>query len=165
MIQDKDNTRDEARVVKMDLPEAKDIPGQEHIHVPPLGELADTTISSADEEGENVFNDTDETNEIEGTNREGEELENEMDATAEEDSDITEEERDLLEEAATKDPAYQEEWNASRAKIDMTDDDGDLLNEDEELDVPGSEEDDDMEDIGAEDEENNDFSIDKDDAR
>src|SRR5215203_4876306 len=35
----------------IDMPEVKDIPGQEHIHVPALGELADTTISSADEEG------------------------------------------------------------------------------------------------------------------
>jgi hypothetical protein len=34
----------------IDLPDVTDIPGQEHIHVPPLGELADTTISSDDEE-------------------------------------------------------------------------------------------------------------------
>jgi hypothetical protein len=39
----------------LDLPDARDIPGQEHIHIPPLGELADTTISSADEEGARVF--------------------------------------------------------------------------------------------------------------
>ncbi len=44
----------------MDLPEVKDIPGQEHIHVPPLGELADTTISSDDEEGISVFGNEDE---------------------------------------------------------------------------------------------------------
>ncbi len=46
--------------VIMDLPEVKDIPGQEHIHVPPLGELADTTISSDDEEGVSVFGNEDE---------------------------------------------------------------------------------------------------------
>ena len=34
----------------IDLPDVRDIPGQEHIHVPPLGDLADTTISSDDEE-------------------------------------------------------------------------------------------------------------------
>lgn len=34
----------------IDLPDVSDIPGQEHIHVPPIGELADTTISSDDEE-------------------------------------------------------------------------------------------------------------------
>ena len=37
-------------VGSIDLPDVKDIPGQEHIHVPPLGDLADVTISSADEE-------------------------------------------------------------------------------------------------------------------
>lgn len=36
--------------VTIDLPDVSDIPGQEHIHVPPLGDLADTTISSDDEE-------------------------------------------------------------------------------------------------------------------
>src|SRR5690349_2926942 len=35
----------------IDMPEVKDIPGQENVHVPSLGELADTTISSDDEEG------------------------------------------------------------------------------------------------------------------
>ncbi|MES2648690.1 MAG: hypothetical protein V4717_17570 [Bacteroidota bacterium] len=46
----------------MDLPEVKDIPGQENITVMPLGELADTTISSADEEGAGLldFGDDDE---------------------------------------------------------------------------------------------------------
>lgn len=41
----------------IDLPDVKDIPGQEFVHVAPLGELADTTISSADEEGDGLFND------------------------------------------------------------------------------------------------------------
>ena len=41
----------------IDLPEVKDIPGQEFVHTAPLGELADTTISSADEEGEGLFDD------------------------------------------------------------------------------------------------------------
>src|SRR5690348_17294662 len=43
----------------IDLPDVKDIPGQEFVHVPTLGELADTTISSADEEGEGLFDDED----------------------------------------------------------------------------------------------------------
>lgn len=43
----------------MDLPDVKDIPGQEFIHVPRLGELADTTISSDDEEGKDIFDDED----------------------------------------------------------------------------------------------------------
>ena len=50
----RDSASDEARLqpenTTIDLPEVKDIPGQEFVHVPSLGELADTTISSADEE-------------------------------------------------------------------------------------------------------------------
>jgi hypothetical protein len=38
--------------IEMDMPEVKDIPGQEHIvSIGPLGEMADTTLSSDDEEG------------------------------------------------------------------------------------------------------------------
>ena len=51
----------------IDLPDVSDIPGQENIHVPPLGELADTTISSDDEEdilnGDTLQGDPDEDNE------------------------------------------------------------------------------------------------------
>lgn len=39
----------------IDLPDVSDIPGQEFVHVPPMGELGDTTISSDDEEGKRVF--------------------------------------------------------------------------------------------------------------
>ncbi len=48
----------------MDLPEVKDIPGQEFIHVPPLGELADTTISSDDEEGVGILDYEDDDEEV-----------------------------------------------------------------------------------------------------
>src|ERR1044072_3351118 len=41
----------------IDLPDVKDIPGQENVHVPDLREMADTTIASDDEEGIGVFND------------------------------------------------------------------------------------------------------------
>ncbi len=55
----KDSPRDEEHLkpdtAEFELPEVKDIPGQEYIHVPPLGELADTTISSSDEEGEGIL--------------------------------------------------------------------------------------------------------------
>src|SRR5882672_10219721 len=44
----------------LDLPDVKDIPGQEHVHPLPNGEMADTTISSSDEEGEGLFNDDEE---------------------------------------------------------------------------------------------------------
>ena len=39
----------------IDLPEVKDIPGQEHIKVPRMKEFVDTTASSADEEGDELF--------------------------------------------------------------------------------------------------------------
>lgn len=46
-----------AEETTIDLPDVKDIPGQEFVNVPAIGEMADTTISSADEEGEGVFGD------------------------------------------------------------------------------------------------------------
>lgn len=50
----KDSPSDEERLKpetgSIELPEVKDIPGQEHVHMPPLGELGDTTTSSDDEE-------------------------------------------------------------------------------------------------------------------
>jgi hypothetical protein len=52
-----DAERLKAEETTIDLPEVKDIPGQEFVHTAPLGMLADTTISSADEEGEGLFND------------------------------------------------------------------------------------------------------------
>lgn len=49
-----DSPRDEERLqpdeAVIELPDVTDIPGQEHITVPPLGELGDTTASSDDEE-------------------------------------------------------------------------------------------------------------------
>src|SRR3954471_13705920 len=55
-----DLDRMQSEEVTIDLPDVKDIPGQEHIHVMPLGELADSTISSDDEEGEGLFEDEEE---------------------------------------------------------------------------------------------------------
>lgn len=135
-----DNTRDEKRMqpeeVNMELPEVKDIPGQEKVEPPPLGELADTTASSDDEEGKGVL---DEVN----------------------DADVTDEERELLEQSANADPAYRDERNFQRAALDNRDADGEALNEEDtvdDLDVPGSELDDQSEETGSEDEENNAYS-------
>jgi hypothetical protein len=54
-----DSARDQERLqpdeTTINLPDVEDIPGQEHIHPPALGELADTTISSDDEEGVGLF--------------------------------------------------------------------------------------------------------------
>ncbi len=51
--EDQEKLRAEETII--DLPDVKDIPGQEFVNVPAIGEMADTTISSADEEGEGVF--------------------------------------------------------------------------------------------------------------
>ncbi len=51
----KDQEQLKSQTAVMDLPEVKDIPGQENIEPMPLGELADTTISSDDEEGVGIL--------------------------------------------------------------------------------------------------------------
>lgn len=147
-----DSPQDEMKMqreeTEISLPDVSDIPGQEHIHVPPLGELADTTISSDDEEGKGILDD--------------EEDEEDIDS----ESDVTEEERQDLEASANATPGDEDADRLRRASLDSTDDDGDPLNEgsfgDEtsgaDLDVPGTELDDESEDIGAEDEENNTYS-------
>ena len=112
-----DPQRDQDRLkreeVIIDLPDVKDIPGQEFVHAPPLGMLADTTISSADEEGEGLFEDDeeDETYIVMGT-----------------DADITKTDKQLLETGDDYLPTRDAE-NLSRASLDNTDFDGDELNE------------------------------------
>ena len=78
------------------------------------------------------------------------------------DTEISAEERALLDASGEDD----EERGLHRAELDDRDDDGELLNEvtsatdnsGRDLDVPGSDDDNDMEDIGEEDEENNSYS-------
>src|SRR6187549_3175436 len=76
----------------LDLPEVKDIPGQEHVRPFLPGEMADTTISSADEEGNGLLD----TNE---------------DILADQADDVTKTEKELLrrssESMASKD---DEQW-------------------------------------------------------
>ncbi|RYY27454.1 MAG: hypothetical protein EOO04_09585 [Chitinophagaceae bacterium] len=54
-----DSKKDQAKlkpdVTIIDMPEVKDIPGQENITVPDMREMQDTTISSADEEAEDLL--------------------------------------------------------------------------------------------------------------
>lgn len=130
------------------LPDVDEIPGQKGIKPAPLGEMADTTLSSADEEGEDIF--SDDVNE--------ETLENP-------DSTVSETEKEDLEITEHDMPGDDE--NLRKAALDNTDEDGTPLNEESfrtnvtasDLDVPGAELDDDQEDIGEEDEENNDYSL------
>jgi len=149
----KDPARDEQKLkneeAKIDLPDVKDIPGQEFVHVPNPAEFADTTISSSDEEGDNVWTDDEIT---EGT------------------SNVSDLERKLLDDSANDMPT-RDEQSLRQASLDSTDNEGTPLNEKtsfnsvsgSDLDVPGSEEDDTNEDIGEEDEENNPYSLGGDD--
>jgi hypothetical protein len=127
----------------LDLPEVKDIPGQEHVRPLPAGEMADTTISSDDEEGDNLFS--------------------EEEDLLEYDANVSELEKDLLKNSASS-MDTQDDIQLRQAKLDQTDEDGTALNETtdqsgKQLDVPGSEDDDANEEIGEEDEENNPFSL------
>ncbi|MBC7949714.1 MAG: hypothetical protein H7Y42_17645 [Chitinophagaceae bacterium] len=131
----------------IDMPEVKDIPGQEHIHAAPLGELADTTISSSDEEGEGILDDL-----------------NEENVNPDDETNVSSEEKELLREAAEVTPGVTDEENLKLARLDERDEDGELLNEKtglsgSDLDIPGSEDDDENEEIGEEDEENNAYSL------
>ena len=128
----------------LDLPEVKDIPGQEHVRPLPPGEMADITPSSSDEEANDLLD----TNE---------------DILLDKNLNVTNSERDLL-QRSSESMATLDDDQLTKAEPDMTDDEGTLLNEGSErggkdLDIPGSEEDDANEEIGEEDEENNSYSL------
>lgn len=185
---EKDKAKLEPEERTIDLPDVKDIPGQENIHVPELREMADTTISSDDEEGVGIFGEDEaeyaserlpvgeeidendliissdeapETTEEPGGNPD----EDDADITDEpsgNDADVTEDEKIALERTEQMDT--QDNENLFEAELDDTDDDGERLNEGEDfsgddLDVPGEEDDDADEAIGEEDEENNAYSL------
>lgn len=154
-----DSLRDQERLqgdyATIDLPDVKDIPGQEFITVPPLGMMADTTISSADEEGEGLFEDDEE---------------DETDIVMGKSGDITKEERKTLqagdEYMPTRDEAYLQQ-----ASMDDTDFEGEALNErsfgeeltGSDLDIPGSIDETNKEGLGQGDEENKHYSLGSDD--
>lgn len=54
------NEESEKGYFTIDMPDVKDIPGQEHIHVPHLRGLNDITISSDDEEGKGIWEEEEE---------------------------------------------------------------------------------------------------------
>ena len=147
---DQEEMKSEPTII--DLPDVKDIPGQENVTPAPLGELADDTASSNDEEGNSIFGDEEENGDSEFI----------MDT----DSNVTTEEKKDL-EIADEDMPTKDEQNLRQSSLDNTDEEGDDLNEQgfgksisgSDLDVPGSEEDDANEEIGEEDEENNPYSM------
>lgn len=132
----------------IDMPEVKDIPGQEHIRPPKMNEMSDTTISSDGEEGKGIVDDL---------NKEEEEYD-----LSDPSTNVGELEREVLDNADR--PVTAETEDLKKLKLDDSDDE-DPLNEEsdpldmgEDLDIPGSELDDDNEEIGEEDEENNSYS-------
>jgi hypothetical protein len=136
--------KNNAKEITLDLPEVKDIPGQEHIRPPRINEMIDSTASSAGEEGEGI---------LDGLNE---------DTIADDETNVTASEKKLLK--ATERPPSPERRDIEALSLDKTDGE-DLLNEEsdpqdlgEGLDVPGAELDDDDEEIGEEDEENNSYS-------
>lgn len=143
-----DKQKMEPEITTINLPDVDDIPGQQDIVPAPLGEMADTTVSSADEEGDNIFNDN---------------IDEDIDAQG--DSDVTPAEKEALRKSANDMPGDDE--NLREAALDHTDEDGTPLNEGSfkndvsgsDLDVPGAELDDDNETLGEEDEENNEYSL------
>lgn len=146
----KDQRHLQAEETIIDLPEVKDIPGQENIHPPKLNAFADVTISSDDEEGKGLLDNLNEEDDLEEDN-------------IDEDSDVTPEEKELLEQSENQ-TGSRDDIDQARATLDDADDDGDPLNEENDvsggdLDVPGSEADDENEEIGEEDEENNSYSL------
>ncbi|MEP6616540.1 MAG: hypothetical protein ABJA57_08180 [Ginsengibacter sp.] len=135
----------ESETFTIDLPDVKDIPGQEFIHPLPPGEFSDTTISSDDEEGIGIFEEGDD------------------EILIDDQSDISSLEKRILEHA-DEDMPTGDEANLRNAELDDSDEEGSQLNEESGaatrgLDVPGSEDDDQDEDMGDEDEENNEYSL------
>lgn len=132
----------------IDLPDVKDIPGQEFVNAPPVGALGDTTIASDDEEGVGVFD-----------------LDDSEDFTPGTEGDVSRGERQALEQIDYL--PTRDENNLIEARMDNTDFQNEPLNERSfgevrtasDLDVPGAENDDANERIGEEDEENNDYSL------
>jgi hypothetical protein len=140
----------------IDLPDVKDIPGQEFVHTPPLGILADTTISSADEEGEGLFDDAgldDEDEFIPGT-----------------EADVSPEERQAL-QGADNYMFGEDDNQLRRASMDNTDFEGEALNEQSfgaersgaDLDIPEAVDETRTDALGQGDEENKYYSLGSDD--
>jgi hypothetical protein len=152
-ITDPERDRDRLKTdnTSIELPDVKDIPGQEFVHAPPMGAFADTTASSADEEGESVFEDDeeDETDIVLGT-----------------EADITAEDKIILETAEDYMPTQDEE-KLQQATMDHTDVQGEELNEQSfgenrtgsDLDIPNNTDETRTTSMGQGDEENKYYSL------
>jgi len=136
----------------IDLPDVKDIPGQEFVNAPPLGALGDTTISSDDEEGRGVFD-----------------LDDSEDPTSGTSADVRPDERRALED--TEYLPTNDENNLRTARMDNADFDNEPLNEasfgeetsGRDLDIPGNTDETRTDALGQGDEENKHYSLGSDD--
>jgi hypothetical protein len=152
-----DNERDRAKLegeeTIMDLPDVKDIPGQEFVHAPVVGEMGDTTISSADEEGANIIGLNDDDGDA-------------NDSTSGAGGNISRDERRTL-----TDDNYiptRDENNLRQARMDNVDFEGEPLNEgsfgtlqtEKDLDIPGSGNERRIDSMSQSDEENKGYSVD-----
>jgi hypothetical protein len=132
----------------IDLPDVKDIPGQEFVHAPPMGSLGDTTISSDDEEGTRIFDRDDSEDLRRGT-----------------DGDVSRSERKALEQIDYL--PTQDEDNLQNARMDNVDFQNEPLNEKgfgeersgRDLDVPGNTDETETDAMGQGDEENKYYSL------
>jgi len=156
---EKDKAKMQPEETILNIPDVKDIPGQENIHVPELREMADTTISSDDEEGVGLF-DEDEAEYSSERLPLGEELseadliiggdkleakldqQDNFDKDADDDlgitndsvseaSDVTPDEVEALERTENTDS--QDNENLYRAELDNEDFEGEKLNEAEDF--------------------------------
>jgi len=146
---ERDKERLKADTGSLELPDVRDIPGQEHVHVAPLGEMADTTISSDDEEGIGVFED---------------DIEDETLIQMGSESDIPKEDKVALETMDNLNMSKEDDEVLARRLGDNEDFEGEQLNESNgldgrDLDTTIVDEDDRNESIGQEDEENNSYSL------
>jgi len=117
----------------IDLPEVSDIPGQEYVKPPRLGELSDMTASSADEEGDDILEPGDEDSGIIMVDSDDEGLRSGLLDSTDNDGD----------------PLNEKSFGEGR-NDDLSADD---------LDIPGASDDDADEAVGDEDEENEDYSL------
>lgn len=152
-----DNERDKPKLegeeTIMDLPDVKDIPGQEFVHAPVIGEMGDTTISSADEEGANIIGLNDDDGEpgklISGAG-----------------NNISRDERRTLADSTYM--PTRDENNLRQAGMDNVDFDEEPLNEgsfgtmqtERDLDIPGSGNERRIDSLSQSDEENKGYSVD-----
>src|SRR5579871_6751374 len=95
----------------IDMPDVSDIPGQEHVRPPRLGEMADSTASSADEEGDDVLG-------PEGSADDDLRLDRSSNVSAEERADLARMGRDGADDEPLR-----------TGLLDSTDEDGTPLNE------------------------------------